>query len=87
MEWIHESPPLQCFQTAKGKAPKEAWGGHLSGEGFNVTFLQPHEPQFSAMRCVTLTQIDPNYMIRISSFMVLCPHYRVHPVLASSYPL
>ena len=48
VEWIHESPPLQCFQTAKGKKPKEAWGGHLSGKGINVTFLQPHEPQVSA---------------------------------------
>jgi len=46
VEWIHESLPLQFFQSAKGKAPKEAWGGHLSGEGINVTFLQRHEPQF-----------------------------------------
>ena len=54
--WI---PPLQFFQTGKGKAPKEAWGGHLSVWGINVTFLHPHEPQLSAMRCVTLNQIDP----------------------------
>jgi len=47
----------------EGKAPKEAWGGNLSGEGINVTFLQPHDPQLSAMRCVTLNQIDPTYMI------------------------
>jgi len=59
----------------KEKAPKEAWGGHLSSEGINVTFLQPHEPQLIAMRCVTLNQIDPSYMICISSFMILCPHY------------
>ena len=26
------NPPLHFFQTAKGKAPKEAWGGRLSGE-------------------------------------------------------
>jgi len=52
-------PPLQFFQTAKGKAPKEAWGGHLSGGGVNITFLRPHEPQLSAMCCVTLNQIDP----------------------------
>jgi len=75
VEWIHDSPLLQFFQTAKGKAPKEAWGGHLGGEGINVTFLQPHEFQVSAMRFVTLNQIDPSYMICIPSFMVLCPHY------------
>jgi len=70
--WI---PPLQFFQIAKGKAPKEAWGGHLSGGGINVTFLRPHEPQLSAMCCVTLNQIDPSYMICVRSFVVLCPHY------------
>jgi len=70
--WI---PSLQFFQTAKGKAPKEAWGGHLSGWGINVTFLRPHEPQLSATRCVALNQIDPSYMICIRSFVVLCPHY------------
>jgi len=70
--WI---PHLQFFQTVEGKAPKEAWGGHLSGEGINVTFLHPHEPQLSAMRCVTLNQIDPTYMIFVRSFVVLCPHY------------
>ena len=47
-------PPLQFFQTAKAKAPKEAWGGHLSGGGINITLLRPHEPQLSAMRCVAL---------------------------------
>ena len=52
------NPPLQFFQTAKGKAPKEAWGGRLSGGGINVTFLRPHEPQLSTMRCVSLNQID-----------------------------
>ena len=31
------NPPLQFFQTAKGKAPKEAGGEHLSGCGINVT--------------------------------------------------
>jgi len=84
VEWIHESPPLEFFQTAKGKAPKEAWGGHSSGEGINVTFLQPHENQVSAMRCVTLNQIDPNYMICIPSFVVLCPHYST---LSSPLPI
>ena len=69
--WI---PHLQLFQTVEGKAPKEAWGGHLSGEGINVTFLHLHEPHLSAMRCVTLNQIDPTYMICVRSF-VLCPHY------------
>ena len=69
MEWIHESPPLQFFQTAKGKDPKEAWGGHLSGEGINVAFVKPHEPQVNAMCCVTLNQIDPRYMICIPSSM------------------
>ena len=54
---------LQFFQTAKEKALKEAWGGHLSGEGINVTFLHPHDPQLSVIRCVTLNQIDPIYMI------------------------
>jgi len=70
--WI---PTLQIFQTAKGEVPKEAWGGQLSRWGYNVTFLHPHEPQLSAMRCVTLNQIDPSYLICIRSFMVLCPHY------------
>jgi len=51
------------FQTAKGKAPKEAWGGRLSGGGINVAFLRLHEPQLSAMRCVALNQIDPSYVI------------------------
>jgi len=73
VEWINH--PHWVFQTVKGKAPKEAWGGHLSGEGINVTFLHPHEPQLSAMRCVTLNQIDPTYMICVRSFVVLCPHY------------
>ena len=66
---------LQFFQTAKGKAPKEAWGGHLSGGGINVTFLHPYELQLSTMRCVALNQIDPSYVICIRSFVVLCPHY------------
>jgi len=69
--WI---PPLQIFQTAKGEAPEAAWGGNLSRWGNNVTFLHPHESQLSAMRCVTLNQIDPSYMICIRSFMVFCPH-------------
>jgi len=73
VEWIRESPFL--FQTAEGKAPKEAWGGHLSRWGINVTFLHPHEPQLSAMCCVTLDQIDPSYVICIRSFRFLCPHY------------
>jgi len=42
---------------------------------FNVNFRNPHESQLSAMRCVTLNQIDPSYMICIRFFMVLCPHY------------
>jgi len=70
--WI---TPLQFFQTAKGKAPKETWGGRLSGGGINVAFLRLHEPQLSAMCCVALNQIDPNYVICIRSFVVLCPHY------------
>ena len=49
------NPPPSVFSN-RGKAPKEAWGGNLSGEGINVIFLQTHEPQLSAMRCVTLTQ-------------------------------
>ena len=52
------NPHLQFLQTLEGKAPKEAWGGHLGGEGINVTFLHPHETQLSAMRCVILNQID-----------------------------
>ena len=70
--WI---PPLQFFQTAKEKASKEAWGGHLSRWGINVTFLHPHESKLSAMRCTPLNQIDPSCMICIQSLMVLCPHY------------
>jgi len=35
----------------------------LSGGGINVSFLRPLEPQLSAMRCVTLNQIDPSHMI------------------------
>ena len=69
--WI---PPLQFFQTAKGKAPKEAWGEHLSGCGINVTILHPHEPQLSAMCCVALNQIDSSHMICIRFFVVLGPH-------------
>ena len=67
--------PLQFFLTGKGKAPKEACGGHLSGGGISVTFLRPHKPQLSAMRWVTLNQIDPRYIICVRSFVVLCPHY------------
>jgi len=78
------NPPPSVLQTVKGKAPKEAWGGHLSGEGINVTFLHPHEPQFSAMRCVTLNQIDPTYMICVQSFVILCPHY--FTLSSSSFP-
>jgi len=84
VEWIHESPTLQFFQTAKGKAPKEAWGDHLSDEGINVTFLQPHEFQVNAMHFVTLNQIDPRCMICIPSFMVLSPHYST---LSSPLPI
>jgi len=72
---LRRIPPLQFFQTAKGRAPKEAWGGLLSGCGINITFLHPHEPQLRAMRCVTLNQIDASYMFCIPSFMVLCLHY------------
>jgi len=68
-------PPLQFFQTAKGKAPNEAWGGHLSGGGINITFLRSYEPHFSAMRCVALNQIHPSYMICVLSFVILYPHY------------
>jgi len=66
---------LQFLQTAKGKAPKEPWGGHLSGGGITVTFLRPHESQLSTMCCVALNQIDPSYMTCVRSFAVLCPHY------------
>ena len=31
----------------------------------------------SAMRCVTLNQIDPSYMMCIRSFVVHCPHYSI----------
>ena len=81
----HEPPHLQFFQTVEGKAPKEAWGGHLGGEGINITFLHPHEPLLSAMRCVILNQIDSTYMICVRSCVVLC--LLLHPVLASSFPL
>ena len=70
--WI---PHLQFFQTVQGKAPKEAWGGRLSGGGINVAFLRLHEPQLTATRCVSLNQIDASYVICIRSFVVLCPHY------------
>ena len=76
------NPPPSVFQTVEGKAPKEAWGGHLSGEGINVTFLHPHEPQLSAMRCVTLNQIDPTYMICVRSLKFL-PKNGVTPKLPS----
>jgi len=46
-------PHLLFFQTVKGKAPKEAWGGYLSGEGINVTFLHPHMSPNLA-QCVVL---------------------------------
>ena len=71
------TPPLPFFETAKGKAPKEARGGHLSGWGINITFLRPHKPQLSAMRCVALNQIDPSHMMCIRSFVVLFPHYSI----------
>jgi len=54
---------------------RNPWGGHLSGWGINLSFLHPHEPQLSAIYCVTLNQIDPSYMICIRSFMILYPHY------------
>ena len=73
-------PPPSVFSNCERKAPKEAWGG----EDIKVTFLQPHEPQLSAMRCVTLDQIAPSYMICIPSFMVLCPHYST---LSSPLPI
>jgi len=53
--WI---PPFLFFETAKGKAPKKAWGGRLSSGEINVTFLCLHEPQLGAMFCVALNQID-----------------------------
>jgi len=56
------NPHLEFFQTVKGKAPKEAWGSHLSGEGINATFLHPHEPQLSAVCCINWNQIDPTYI-------------------------
>jgi len=58
-------PPLQFFQTAKGQAPKVAWGGRLSGGGINATFLRLQQHQLSATRCVALNQIDASYVIRI----------------------
>ena len=69
------NPPLQFFQATIGKAPKEAWGDHLSSGGINVTFLRPHEPQLSAVRCVVLNQIDPRYIICVRLCVVFCPHY------------
>ena len=69
------NPPPSVFSNSEGKTPKEALGGRLSGGGINVTFLHPHEPQLSAIRCVTLNQIDPTYMICVRSFVALCPHY------------
>jgi len=77
VELIDEShpPSLQFFQTAKGKAPKEAFGGRLSGGVINVTVLHLHEHQLSTMRCVALNQIDASYITCIRSFVVLCPHY------------
>ena len=69
--WSGFIPSLQFCQTAKGKAPKEAWGSHWSGWGINVTFLNPHEPQLSAAHCVTPNQIYPSYMICIRSLVVL----------------
>ena len=66
---------LQFFQTVQGKAPKEAWGGNWSGEGINVTFLHPHEPQLSAMCCIDSNQTDSTYIICVQSFVTLCPHY------------
>jgi len=68
-------PPLSFFQTAKGKAPKEALSGRLSGGGVIVTFLRLDEPQRTATRCVSLNQIDASYVICIRFFVVLCPHY------------
>ena len=75
--WLQDSwiSPFQFSQTAKGKAPKEAWGGWLSGGGINVAFLRLHEPQLSAICCVVLNQIDPSYLNCIWSFVILCSHY------------
>ena len=78
------NPPLQFFQAAKGKAPKVAWGDHLSSGGINVTFLRPHEPQLSAMCCVVLNQIKlydlhPIFSGPLSTLL--------YPDLASSFPL
>jgi len=80
--WI---PNLQFFQTVAGKAPKEAWGGHLGGEGINVTFLHPHGPQLSAMRCVILNQIDSTYMICVRSCVFLRPHSTLSSPLPFRY--
>ena len=34
------NPPPQFFQTVEGKAPKEAWGGHLGSKGmYYVSFI------------------------------------------------
>ena len=46
--------------------------------------LRRHEPQLSAMRCVTLNQIDPSYKICVRYFVILCPHYST---LSSPLPL
>ena len=48
------NPPFQFFQTAKGKAPKEAWGGHLSRAGIGATSLRRHKHHLSAIRCLAL---------------------------------
>jgi len=76
--WI---PPIQFFQIAKGKAPKEAWGGHLSGWGINETFLRPHER--NALCCSEsdwskLCNVHPIFCCPLSTIL--------HPVLASSFP-
>ena len=63
--------------TSKGKAPKGAWGGRLSGERIYAAFLRLYEPQHNAMCCVALNPIDPSYVICIWSFVVLCPHYSI----------
>jgi len=53
------NPPLQFFQTPKGKAPNEQ---SLEQMSHQCNFLRPHEPQHSTMCCVALSPIDPSYM-------------------------
>jgi hypothetical protein len=92
--WI---PPLQFFQTAKGKAPKEAWGGHLSGWGINVTFLRPHErnvlccsesdwSKLYNVHPMCCSESDWSKLYNVHPIFCCPLSTLLHPVLASSFP-